>query len=76
MAADFSLPSVVLFFEGTGRLEVFQEIVSGLRRGGRRVQVFVAGTDAPFRPHPQPRLGDRNPETALQGITAYQQLPG
>jgi hypothetical protein len=42
MAADISLPSVVLFFEGTGRLEVFQKIVSGLQRGGRRVQVFVS----------------------------------
>ena len=41
MAADISLPSVVLFFEGTGRLEVFQKIVSGLQRGGRRVHVFV-----------------------------------
>ena len=41
MAVDLSLPPVVLFFEGTSRLEVFQKIVSGLQRGGRRVQVFV-----------------------------------
>jgi hypothetical protein len=39
MAADVSLPSVVLFFEGTGTLEVFQKIVSGLQRGGRSVHV-------------------------------------
>jgi hypothetical protein len=43
MAADVSLPSVVLFFEGTSTLEVFQKIVSGLQRGGRRVHVFVGG---------------------------------
>jgi hypothetical protein len=47
MAADVSLPSVVLFFEGTGTLEVFQKIVSGLQRGGRRVDVFV---EAGLRP--------------------------
>ena len=48
MAADFSLPSVVLFFEGTSRLEVFQKIVSGLQRGGRRVHVFTgAGMHPP-----------------------------
>ena len=47
MTADFSLPSVVLFFEGTGRLEVFQKLVSGLQRGGRRVHVFVGARVRP-----------------------------
>jgi hypothetical protein len=49
MAADVSLPSVVLFFEGTGRLDMFKKIVSGLQRGGRRVHVFVGGGIRP--PH-------------------------
>src|SRR5687767_14592550 len=39
MTADISLPAVVLFFEGTGRLPSLQKIVSGLQRGGRRVHV-------------------------------------
>jgi hypothetical protein len=51
MATDVSLPSVVLFLEGTsleraspegtGKLDVFHKVVSGLQRGGRRVHVFV-----------------------------------
>ena len=47
MAANISLPSVVLFVEGTSRLEVFQKIVSGLQRAGRRVHVFVGSANAP-----------------------------
>ena len=60
MAADISLPSVVLFFEGTSRLEVFQKIVSGLQRGGRRVHVFVG---AGMRP---PILTAQEPVAAQQ----------
>lgn len=41
MAADVPLPSVVLFLEGRGGREVFQKLVSGLQRGGRRVHVIV-----------------------------------
>lgn len=55
MAADVSLPSVVLFLEGTSGREVFQKVVSGLQRGGRRVQVFVRASqsDALFRKSPR-----------------------
>ncbi|MEP7246711.1 MAG: hypothetical protein ABI885_23955 [Gammaproteobacteria bacterium] len=49
MATDVSLPSVVLFVEGTGKVEVFQKIVSGLQRAGRRVHVFVGSADALYR---------------------------
>jgi hypothetical protein len=44
MTADISLPAVVLFFEGTGRLEPLQKIVSGLQRLGRRVHVEALET--------------------------------
>ncbi len=49
MAADVSPPPVVLFFEGTSTREMFQKIVSGLQRGGRRVHVFAAGAMTPTR---------------------------
>jgi hypothetical protein len=65
MDADVSLPLVVLFFEGTGRSEVFQKIISGLQRGGRRVHVFAtAGMRPPNLAMPEPISTQQAPEIA------------
>jgi len=67
MAADVSMPSVVLFLEGTSTLDVFQKLVSSLQRGGRRVHVFAKG-GAADRPPPraaEPRERTGGVERAL-----------
>ncbi len=58
VTSEMPAPAVVLFLEGTSRsVELFQRIVSGFRRGGRRVYVFPRTEPAPAVPAAKMPLG-------------------